>query len=107
MATKKKAAAKKAPEVKKGPRQQQLPEMEDTKIAVLEDKALEYAEVRDQRCSLSRSEVELKGQLLQLMKAQKREHYHRDNIRIDIVHESENIKVKVKAGSEEGESEEE
>ncbi len=41
------------------------------------------------------------------MKAQKREHYHRDNIRIDIVHESENIKVKVKAGSEEGESEEE
>ena len=106
MATKKKAA-KPAKEVKKGPRQQQLPEMEDTKIAALEDKAQEYAEIRDQRCSLSRSEVELKGQLLQLMKAQKREHYKRGNITIDIVHESENIKVKVKAGSEEGESEEE
>ena len=97
MATKKKTAAK---EVKKGARQQQLPEMEDNKIAVLEDHALSYAEVRDERMGLSKREVELKGKLLDLMKA----HYHRGNIKIDIVHESENIKVKVKkAAEDEGE----
>jgi hypothetical protein len=101
MATKK--AAKKAPEVKKGPRQQSLSGMEDSQIEVLEDKALEYAEIRDERMGLSRSEVETKGQLLQLMKAHKREHYQRGTIKIDIVHEKENIKVKVKSGSSEEE----
>jgi IMP dehydrogenase/GMP reductase len=100
MATKK-AAKKKAPEVKKGARQQSLPEMGDAKIKVLEDKALEYAEVRDARIGLSQKEGELKGKLLDLMKAQKREHYHRGAIKIDIVHEKENIKVKVKAGGDE------
>ena len=97
--------AKKAPEVKKGPRQQRLPEMEDPKVEALEDQALRYAEVRDQRMSLSQQEIELKGQLLDLMKAQKREHYQRGPIKIDIVHEKENIKVKVKAGSGEDEPE--
>ena len=102
MATKK--AAKKAPkEVKKGPRQQNLPEMEDRKIEALEEKAQEYAEARDERMGLSRQEIELKGQLLQLMKAQKREHYKRGPITIDIVHESENIKVKVKAAGDDDE----
>jgi len=97
MATKKKPAK----EVKKGPRQQYLPEMEDNKISVLEDLALSYAEVRDERMGLSKQEVELKGKLLDLMKAQKKEHYHRGNIKIDIVHEKENVKVKVKTGQEE------
>ena len=101
MATKKKTAK----EVKKGARQQQLPEMEDNKIAVLEDLALSYAEVRDERMGLSKREVELKGKLLDLMKAQKKEHYHRGNIKIDIVHEEETVKVKVKSASEEEEDE--
>jgi hypothetical protein len=97
---------KKSPDVKKGPRQQRLLEMDDPKIAVLEDKALEYAEVRDQRIGLSQKEGEFKKQLLQLMKAQKREHYQHGNIKIDIVHEQENIKVKVKSGGDdEGEEE--
>ena len=104
MATKKKTAEK---EVKKGARQQRLPEMEDNRISVLEDLALSYAEVRDERMGLSKQEVELKGKLLDLMKAQKKEHYHRGNIKIDIVHEKENVKVKVKAASEEDDSEEE
>lgn len=99
----KKAAA--APEGKKGPRQQRLPAMEDSKISVLEDLALSYAEVRDERMGLSKSEVELKGKLLDLMKAQKKEHYHRGNIKIDVVHEKENVKVKVKAASEGDEEE--
>lgn len=100
MATKKKA------EVKKGARQQQLPGVEDNKVAVLEDKALQYAEVRDQRMSLSRKEVEFKGELLDLMKAQKRKHYKRGNIEIAIVHESENVKVKVKSSAKESDEEE-
>ena len=104
MATKKKAAPK---EAKKGARQQRLPEMEDNRISALEDLALSYAEVRDERMGLSKQEVELKGKLLDLMKAQKKEHYHRGNIKIDIVHEKENVKVKVKAASEEDDSEEE
>lgn len=103
MATKKKAEPK---EVKKGPRQQRLPEMEDNRIAALEDKALEYAEVRDERMGLSRKEVELKGQLLDLMKANKKKSYHNGSIHIEIIHEKENIKVKVKSGPEEEDPEE-
>jgi hypothetical protein len=104
MATKRKPAE----EVKKGPRPQSLPGMEDGKVEVLEDKALEYAEVRDQRISLSQQEGELKAELLGLMKAQKREHYVHENVEIHIVHEKENVKVKVKsAGSDDEESEDE
>jgi hypothetical protein len=91
-------SARRAQPAKKGPRQQSLEGIGDARIEVLEDKALQYAEVRDERIGLSQKEGELKGQLLDLMKAQKREHYQRGNIRIDIVHEKENIKVKVKAG---------
>lgn len=105
MATKKKEKAPK--EVKTGPRQPRLSGMEDPKIEVLEDLALGYAEIRDQRMALSTQEIELKGKLLDLMKAQKREHYHHGNIKIDIVHEKENVKVKVKAGSDEDESDSE
>ena len=96
----KSAAKKPAKEVKKGPRQQRLPEMEDSKISVLEDCALSYAEARDERMGLSQREVELKGKLLDLMKAEKKEHYKRGNIKIDIVHEKENVKVKIKAATE-------
>jgi hypothetical protein len=104
MAAKKKAPAKKAAKpAKKTPRPQTLPGMEDNKIEVLEEIALQYADVRDDRIGLSQKEGELKGKLLDLMKAQKREHYQRGNIKIDIVHEKENVKVKVKAESVEGE----
>ena len=102
MATKK--AAKPA---KKSPRPQSLPGMEDNKIEALEEIAMLYADVRDERIGFSQREVELKGQLLQLMKAQKREHYHRGTISIDIVHEKENVKVKVKADEENEPSHEE
>jgi hypothetical protein len=105
------AKEKKAPAVKKGPRQQSLSGMEDTKIEALEEIALQYAEARDQRQQIGQQEIELKGQLLALMKAQKREKYERGNIKIEIVHEKENIKVKVKSAGddepgEDGEAEE-
>jgi hypothetical protein len=94
--------AKKKEESKR-PRQQRLPGTEDAAIEVLEEKALEYADVRDQRISLSGQEGELKQELLALMKANKREHYQRGNILIDIVHEEENVKVKIKSASAEDE----
>ena len=91
------AKAKKEAAVKKSPRQQPLTGMEDSKIDALEEIALNYADLRDERMSIGKKEQELKQQLLALMKAQKREHYHRGTITIDIVHEKENLKVKVKA----------
>lgn len=94
------AKAKKKVPVNKSPRQQPLTGMEDAKIDALEEIALDYADLRDQRIKLGQHEGELKKQLLALMKAQKREHYHRGTITIDIVHEKENLKVKVKAAAE-------
>lgn len=107
---KKKSAAKPKKEVpakkaEKGPRPQRLPGLEDPKIEALEAKALDYAEVRDQRMALSSQEIELKKDLLDLMKAQKKEHYKRGTIEINIVHESENIKVKVKKKSDDDDDE--
>jgi hypothetical protein len=93
-------AKKEAPPVKKSPRQQPLTGMEDAKIDALEEIALDYADVRDKRMALGNKEQEFKGQLLALMKAQKREHYQRGTITIDIVHEKENLKVKVKAATD-------
>ena len=81
---------------KRGARQKPLPGMADRKISKLHDTAMSYAEMRDQRMALGAQEVELKGKLLDLMKAQKKEHYEYGGVVIDIVHESENVKVKVK-----------
>src|ERR1700677_1088771 len=92
-------AAKEKPSARKTPRAQTLPGMEDNKVEALEEIALDYADMRDERMKLGKREVEFKNQLLTLMKAQKREHYHRGSITIDIVHEEENVKVKVKADS--------
>lgn len=80
---------------------QRLPGMEDPAVEALEEKALQYAQVRDERIGLSQKEGELKEVLLALMKAQERTHYHHGSITIDIVHEKENVKVKVKASEEE------
>ena len=78
------------------PKQQRLPGTEDAKIDALEDAAEEYARIRDERVALSAEEVELKGKLLDLMKANKKENYVRDGIEIHIVHEEETVKVKIK-----------
>jgi len=80
---------------KKTPRQKPLPGMQDRKLTKLHNTAMEYAELRDQRMALGAQEVEKKGQLLDLMKAHKKEHYEYGGVVIDIVHESENVKVNV------------
>lgn len=102
----KKPAAKKAPPVvKKGPRQTALPGMEDRAIAALQDAAMSYAEIRDQRVALSAQEVELKNQLLDLMHGYKKTHYSHGNVVIDIVPEKETIKVKIKKADDMSEEE--
>jgi hypothetical protein len=85
--------------VKREPRQKRLPSMDDPEIEGLHALAEDYAELRDQRMAVGKQEVELKGKLLDLMKAHKKEHYHHDGIDVTVVHEKEKVKVKV-AGKE-------
>lgn len=80
--------------------QKKLPGMEDTKITEIENLALKYAEVRDQRMTALKGEVELKGQLLAAMKKVHKQVYRRHNVEVRIVHEEETVKVKVKEKEE-------
>ena len=92
------------------PRQARLPTMDDPKIEVLHGMAEEYAEARDKRMKLGKEEVKLKGDILDLMKAHGRKHYHYGDIDVTIVVEKEKVKVKIAKpddGEELGEPEEE
>jgi len=80
----------------KKPREQSLPGMEDRQISELHDKALQYAEIRDERMRLNGEEVELKTELLGLMKKHKKETYKYNGVEINIVHEEESIRVRVR-----------
>lgn len=97
----KKKAAKKA--VKKIARQENLPGMEDKAIKPLENKAFQYAGVRDERIGLSKQEGELKQELLGLMKKYEKTEYRHGTISITLVHEKENVRVKIKAAGEDDE----
>jgi hypothetical protein len=97
-----KPAPKRAAAVKKGPRQAALPGMEDRGIQAIDDAALSYVEVRDQRIALQTGEggeTELKKKLMDLMHKSGKKSYKHGNISIEIVPEGEKIKVKVKAES--------
>lgn len=85
------------PKPKKGPRQADLPGMEDRAIQALDDSALSYAEIRDARMKLSLEETEAKTVLLGLMHANKKSSYTHSNIHIEIVPEGEKLKVKIKS----------
>ena len=103
MATKKKAKKKSsksngsAPKKRRIPRQQIIPGVGDEKIAAIENAALDYAEVRDERMALSQKEVDLKGKLLDLMHAKKLKEYKRANISVVVKMEQETVKVSVKS----------
>jgi hypothetical protein len=85
------------------PRQQDLPGTEDRAIRPLEDAAHDYAEIRDERMRLTEQETGLKAKLLSLMKKYQKTTYDRDGIHVEIVHEEETVKVRVKKPSEGGE----
>src|SRR5258708_7166054 len=99
--TAKKKAVKPKPVVKKGPRQDSLPGMQDRAISALEEAALRYDEVKKERMELTKYEVEGKREVSRLMHKAKKTHYHRGNILVDIVPEGEKVKVKVLAAGEE------
>ncbi len=85
------------------PDQKELPGMEDRKLADLVEAAEEYAKIRDKRQDLTKREVELKSDLLGLMKKHKRKEYVYDGIEIRVVTEEETVKVHISKKSEEDE----
>jgi hypothetical protein len=92
---------------KKGARQDALPGLENRKIKALQDAAMDYADIRDQRVALTSQEVELKQKLIDLMHKHDRETYTYNGVTITLVHEEESVKVKVsKPKAEESEEEE-
>ena len=100
--TKKKAAKKKSskpPTTKRRriPRQEVLPGVGDVKIAAIENAALDYAEIRDQRQELTTQEVDLKKKLLDLMHAKDITVYKRNRISVTVQMEEETVKVRVRA----------
>lgn len=82
-------------------RQEDLPGMENRRLKDLHEAALDYAEKRDERMALSVEEVELKQRLLKLMHKHKLENYDFEGVHIELVHEEETVKVRVKAAKEE------
>lgn len=80
----------------KKPRQARLPQMEDPAIEELEDKAEEYADIRDQRMELTPIESKLNDELLTLMKKHGKTTYKHAGIDCKIVVESEKVRVKIK-----------
>ena len=82
---------------KKIPRQTSLPGMGDNKIVAIENAALDYAEIRDERQALTVREVELKTKLIGLMHKAEKVEYKRNGILVRLVPEGENIKVRVKS----------
>jgi hypothetical protein len=110
MTAKKKKSAKKPAAKRRIPRQDVLPGVGDAKIAAIENAALDYAELRDERVALSAREVELKQKLMDLMHAKDITEYRRNGISVFLTVEKEGIKVRVKQEEEldaEGESGEE
>jgi hypothetical protein len=103
---KKAARAKKKSNVKRIPRQEVIPGMGDAKIAAIENAALDYAEIRDERQELSQSEAELKQKLMDLMHKAGKEEYKRNGIHVWIEVKEETVKVRVKATEDTDEDEE-
>jgi len=74
--------------------------MEDTAIKAIENAALDYVEVRDQRQKLTAQESSLKQELLTLMHREKKTEYRRNGFSVKVIVEKEKVQVRVK---EEGE----
>lgn len=92
-------AAKK--EKKKGPRQQDIPGLEDRAIQELQDAALSYAEARDERMELSKQEADCKSRVLAIMKKHGKTVYRHDNIYVELIPEDVKVKVRVLEEGEE------
>jgi len=94
------AAAEPQPELLETPetprgKTKRLPGMEDAVIDELEDAAREYANVRDERMELTKSETVEKEKLLGLMKKHDKKIYRHEDIEIKVVPEGETVKVRI------------
>lgn len=87
-------------EVPKSARQKELPGMEERHIQEIEEVAVRYAEIRDQRQALTRREVDAKELLLNVMKRHNKRSYVVDEMAIEIVITKEKIRVKLKKGDD-------
>ena len=87
--------AAKAKAVPARPKQPSLPEMDDRSFQDLDNKAHEYAEVRDERMALTEREVALRGELLELMHKHKKQDYVYQEVEIHVVKEDEKVRVKI------------
>jgi len=96
-AAKKKPAANKHSKPRRIPRQEVIPGIGDQKIAAIENAALDYAEIRDERQELTAKEVKLKERLMDLMHNKGLKEYKRGGISVKLVPEGENVKVRVRA----------
>lgn len=77
------------------PKQRDLPGMEERRIPDLHAAAEVYADTRDSRMDLLNREVELKEELLGLMRKHGKKVYLYDSVEIRVVHENETVKVKI------------
>ena len=96
------ATAKKAKKSakKKIPRQKPLPGIGDAKITAIENAALDYAEIRDERQELTKRESDLKESLIKLMHKAGKTEYKRNGISVRLVVEEETVKVRVREDGE-------
>ncbi len=67
---------------------------EDGQIEELETLATEYKKLQRKRMATLSKEIDLKTQLLDAMKRNKKKHYKYDDIEIEIVPTGEKLKVK-------------
>lgn len=76
-------------------KQGRLPTMEEYHLEDLEEAALAYAAVRDERQALTRKEVDAKDILHTLMKRHDKKVYRVSEMTIEIVAKDETVKVKI------------
>ena len=80
---------------KRGKKQATFPVMEDKRLEDLEEAAIAYAAVRDERQALTRREVDAKDILHTLMKRHEKQIYRVEEMEIKIVSKEETVKVKI------------
>lgn len=93
-----KKAAKSTREKVRQPQQRAL--IEDARIAALDKVGYRYAEIRDARIELNRQEKKLKERAKKLMHQHGKTDYIHAEIEIHLEPGEEDIKVKVKSGTE-------
>lgn len=96
MADKKKKKSEKKVAVKKSPRQDSLPGLEDRALKSLENAALDYDDIKKQRMALTEQEVPAKALVRKLMHAAGKTDYVRGPIEIHLEFQPEDELVKVR-----------